>query len=116
MQIDFYAENYIQNSRGEKKFPTFVGTQNKKNDPSGANSYKSRQRIPLRFKIGVMIDGKEYLTPALLETNIFICPIKENDGKTPNDTQIGKVKLPDGVGDDTGIASDGVYVISFGKI
>lgn len=115
MQIDFYAENYIQNSRGNKNFPTFVGTQNKKNDPSGANSYKSRQRIPLRFKIGVMIDGKEYLTPALLETNIFICPIKEDDGESPNGSQIGKVKLPDG-GGDTGIAPDGIYVISFGKI
>ena len=113
MQIDFYAENYIQNSLGYKKFPTFVGTQNKKNEPSG-NPYKSRQRIPLRFKIGVMIDGKEYLTPALLETNIFICPIKENDGKSPEGSQTGK--LPDGGGDDTGIAPDGIYVISFGKI
>lgn len=127
MSIDIFPENYIQNSRGNKNFPTFVGTQNKRNDPSEENTFDSRQRIPLRFKIGVKINGVEYLTPSLIETTIYICKIKEDDGQSPNGTlktrkaskligDSGGI-LPDNPDNpDTGITPDMVFVISFGKI
>lgn len=127
MSIDIFPENYIQNSRGKKNFPTFVGTQNKRNYPSEKNTFDSRQRIPLRFKIGVMINGVEYLTPSLIETTIYICKIKEDDGQSPNGTlktrkankligDSGGI-LPDNPDNpDKGIKPDMVFVISFGKI
>lgn len=136
MSIDIFAENYIQNSRGNKNFPTFVGTQNKRNDPNGSNSFDSRQRIPLRFKIGVKINGVEYLTPTLIETNIYICKIKEDDGQSPNGTLktrkaakkskiVGRVDNGEVVGDGgirpddpqgPEITPDMVFVLSYGKI
>lgn len=120
MSIDIFPENYIQNSRGRKNFPTFVGTQNKRNE----NPVDSRQRIPLRFKIGVKINGVEYLTPSLIETTIYICEIKKDDGQSPNGT-LKTRKASKLIGDsggilpdnpDTGIKLDKVFVISFGKI
>lgn len=91
--IDIYAENYIQNSRGNKKIPIFVGSQNKSNKiEESPGSLKKRQRIPLRFRIGIRAKGKEYLSPPLLETTIYANAIDGLPGKA-NVIRIGFGKI-----------------------
>ena len=68
-QIDIFAENYIQNSRGKKNIPTFVGETRKKNKNVGIG--KNRERVRIRFRIGIRVKGKEFTSRPLLETTIL---------------------------------------------
>ena len=77
MTLDIYAENYVrQTIKGNKAFKFISGNTNKMN-----NNERLNIKVPMRARIGAMVNGKEIFSKPLIYFSIFAKVMSSAQGR-----------------------------------
>ena len=87
MTIDLYIENYVRQSiKGNHDFKFISGNTN---SPRGGGAYNIK--VPMRARIGAMVNGKEIFSKPLIYFSIFAKIMKEVNGQREVQMQFSKL-------------------------